>query len=87
EEIKVTTTSADWPDYVFEEGYKLNSLKDLEAFIKANKHLPDMPTANEVEVNGVQLGEMVKKLLKNNEELTLHVISLQKQIEELRKNR
>ncbi|MNH10249.1 hypothetical protein D3C79_697220 [compost metagenome] len=87
EEIKVTTTSADWPDYVFEEGYKLNSLKDLEAFIKVNKHLPDMPTASEVEVNGIQLGEMVKKLLKNNEELTLHVISLQKQIEELKKGR
>ncbi len=85
EEIKVTTTSSDWPDYVFEEDYKLNSLKDLEAFVKTNKHLPDMPTANEVELNGIQLGEMVKKLLKNNEELTLHVISLQKQIDDLKK--
>ena len=85
EEIKVTTTSGDWPDYVFEEDYKLNSLKDLEAFVKTNKHLPDMPTANEVELNGIQLGEMVKKLLKNNEELTLHVISLQKQIDDLKK--
>lgn len=85
EEIKVTTTSGDWPDYVFEDDYKLNSLKDLEDFVKTNKHLPDMPTANEVELNGIQLGEMVKKLLKNNEELTLHVISLQKQIDDLKK--
>lgn len=87
EEIKVTTTSADWPDYVFEEGYKLNSLKELETFIKTNKHLPDMPTTSEVELNGIELGEMIKKLLKNNEELTLHVISLQKQIDELKKDR
>lgn len=85
EEIKVTTASGDWPDYVFEEDYKLNSLKNLEAFVKTHKHLPDMPTANEVELNGIQLGEMVKKLLKNNEELTLHVISLQKQIDDLKK--
>ncbi len=44
-----------------------------------------MPTAEEVEQNGIQLGEMIKKLLKNNEELSLHVISLQKQIDELKK--
>jgi len=85
QEIKVTTTSADWPDYVFEEDYKLKSLKDLEIFVKTNKHLPDMPTTNEVELNSIQLGEMVKKLLKNNEELTLHVISLQKQIDDLKR--
>jgi len=85
EEIKVTTSAADWPDYVFEEDYQLKTLKDLETFLKTNKHLPEMPTAEEVEQNGIQLGEMIKKLLKNNEELSLHVISLQKQIDELKK--
>ena len=87
QEIKVTTAVADWPDYVFEDDYRLKSIEELESFVKTNKHLPGMPTANEVEVNGVQLGEMVKKLLKNNEELTLHVISLQKQIDDLKKNK
>ncbi|MGJ1457978.1 hypothetical protein [Sphingobacterium multivorum] len=84
EEIKVTTTATEWPDYVFEGDYQLSSLQQLETFVKSNKHLPDMPTAKEVEQNGIQLGEMIKTLLKNNEELTLHVISLQKQIDELK---
>ncbi|WP_443938791.1 hypothetical protein [Pedobacter sp. MW01-1-1] len=71
-EIKVET--ANWPDYVFEEDYKITSLQDLEKYIKANKHLPDMPSAKEIESNGLVLGEMNKALLKKVEELTLHLI-------------
>ncbi|MDR2270600.1 MAG: tail fiber protein [Sphingobacterium sp.] len=78
EEIKVTTAAADWPDYVFEENYKLPNLVELEAYLKTNKHLPEIPTAKEVESNGIELGDMISKLLKKNEELTLHAIENEK---------
>ena len=71
-EIKVEASN--WPDYVFEEGYKVETLQKLDSYIKANKHLPGMPSAKEVAENGVQLGEMNKLLLKKVEELTLHLI-------------
>ena len=71
-EIKVET--ANWPDYVFEEGYKVGTLEELESYIKANKHLPEIPSAKEVQANGVELGEMNKLLLKKIEELTLYLI-------------
>jgi len=75
-EIKVETTN--WPDYVFEEGYDVGTLEALESYIKANKHLPGIPSAKEVAENGVQLGEMNKLLLKKVEELTLHLIEKDK---------
>jgi len=78
-EIKVETTS--WPDYVFEEGYKVEKLEELESYIKTNKRLPEMPSAKEVAENGVQLGEMNKLLLKKVEELTLHLIEKDKQLQ------
>lgn len=77
-EIKVET--ANWPDYVFEPDYKSPSLKELEQFINANKHLPEIPSAKEVEENGVNLGEMNAKLLKKIEELTLYMINQDKRI-------
>jgi len=83
-EIRVTTTAADWPDYVFKPNYKLWPLIETEQFIKQHGHLPEIPKASEVEQNGVLLGEMDKMLLKKIEELTLHVISLQKQIDDLK---
>jgi len=82
-EIKVEASN--WPDYVFEEGYKVGTLKALESYIKANKHLPGIPNAKEVESNGVDLGDLVKKLLKNQEELTLHVVAQEKKIKALEK--
>lgn len=78
QEIKVET--ANWPDYVFEEGYQVGTLEELERYIKANKHLPEMPSAKEAEANGVELGEMNKLLLKKVEELTLHLIEKDKQL-------
>lgn len=80
-EIKVET--ADWPDYVFEGDYKTTSLTELEKFIKKNKHLPEMPSAKEAETNGVELGEMNKLLLKKIEELTLHLIEKDKEVQKL----
>jgi hypothetical protein len=77
-EVKVE--AANWPDYVFEEGYKVGTLQELESYIKANKHLPDMPSAKEIDVQGLQLGEMVKMQQKKIEELTLQLIELNKKV-------
>ena len=84
-EVKVTLTG--WPDYVFGADYRLRSLAETEAYINANGHLPDVPSATEVEEGGLSLGEMNKVLLQKVEELTLHVIELQKQIDELKNGR
>ena len=82
-EIKVEASN--WPDYVFEEGYDMGTLKGLESYIKIHKHLPDMPSAKEVEANGIALGEMVKLQQQKIEELTLHLIEKNKQINSLLK--
>jgi hypothetical protein len=79
--LKVTATG--WADYVFEDDYKLPSLKETAAYIKANKHLPEIPTAEEVKENGQDVGEMNRLLLKKVEELTLHLIELQAKVEKL----
>jgi hypothetical protein len=68
------------PDYVFEPSYKLPSLTEIETYIKANKHLPEVPSAKEMEANGINLSEMNMLLLKKVEELTLHLIEQQKQL-------
>lgn len=80
-EIKVEV--ANWPDYVFDEDYELKSLGEIEQFIKVNKHLPEIPSARQIQKDGLELGEMNKLLLKKIEELTLLLIAQQKQVEEL----
>ena len=84
EEVRVQN-SLDWPDYVFSEQYELTSLEEVEAFITKNKHLPSIPSAAEVEKEGIVLGEMQTLLLKQVEELTLHIIRQQKEINLLKK--
>ena len=69
-----------WPDYVFDNDYSLASLQDIAAYILKNKHLPDMPSAIDVGVNGQNLGEINSSLLKNIEILTLHLIEKDKQL-------
>jgi hypothetical protein len=87
EEVKVELKGGpDWPDYVFASNYKLNSLSDVEAYISKNKHLPDLPSAESVRKEGINLGEMNAILLQKVEELTLYIIQQQKQIDELRKS-
>jgi len=71
-------------DFVFEEDYPLMSLKDLSTFITENKHLPEIAPAAVMESEGINLSEMNAKLLQKIEELTLYVIDLQKQIDELK---
>lgn len=74
----VVKTYSNWPDYVFDADYKLPSLTELENYITAHKHLPDIPSAKEVETNGLDLGEMNAKLLQKVEELSLYIIELNK---------
>jgi hypothetical protein len=74
-----------WYDYIFAENYKLMTLPELENYILLNKHLPDIPSADEVKENGIKLAEMNTLLLKKIEELTLYVIELEKQNKEFQK--
>jgi hypothetical protein len=81
-EVVVNTNGA---DYVFEPDYKLMPLTDLERFLKERKHLPGIVPAAEMQQEGVGLGELNTKLLEKVEELTLHLINQNKQLEEVRK--
>lgn len=81
EEVKVQLQSA-WPDFVFETDYDLMPLKEIETYIKANKHLPEVPNQREVtKADGIELGTMNALLLKKVEELTLYAIEQNKQLE------
>jgi hypothetical protein len=83
-EVRVALSGSPcWPDFVFNKDYNLMSLDELEQFIYENKHLPNTPSAAEVEENGIQLGEMNALLLQKIEELTIHLIDLQKRLSEL----
>jgi hypothetical protein len=73
EEVRVDL-NVPGPDYVFEQDYQLKSLPAIQAFIKENKHLPEVPSAKEMEEKGINLSEMNMLLLKKVEELTLHLI-------------
>lgn len=73
-----------WADYVFADNYRLLSIYTLADYIKANKHLPGIPTTEEVERNGIDLGATQAKLVEKIEQLTLYTIQLQQQIDDLR---
>ena len=73
-----------WADYVFESDYELMPLSEVEAYIAENGHLPNLPSSAEVAQNGVDLGETQAKLLEKIEELTLHLIRLEKENEMLK---
>lgn len=81
EEVVVETG---WADYVFAENYKLKPLEEVEKFIKQNKHLPNIPAAKEIEEKGLKVGDVQKRMMEKIEELTLYVIDLKKEIEELK---
>lgn len=85
EKLKVATVGGgNWSDYVFADDYKLNNLDDVETFISKNKHLPDVPSAEDVEKNGYDVTVMDATLLRKIEELTLYVIEQQKEIQTLK---
>ena len=76
-EIVVTNTG--WADYVFAPSYRLKQLSEVGEYIKEHHRLPDLPSEKEVQESGVSLGDMQVKLLAKIEELTLHMIELDKQ--------
>jgi hypothetical protein len=77
---RVKVTQSGWADFVFHQDYLLPCLEQVEKYITQNGHLPDIPAAAEVEKDGLDLGEMNKKLLQKIEELTLYLIDQQKQL-------
>lgn len=82
EKVKVALrSSANWADYVFADNYKLMPLKDVEAFVKENKHLPGVTSAENLAKEGLDLGQMQAKQMEKIEELTLYVIGQNKTIE------
>ncbi len=80
---EVLVEATGWADFVFEKDYKLMSLAEVEQFVKQHGHLPEIPSANEVEENGISLGEMNALLLQKIEEMTLHLIEMEKRLIEL----
>ncbi|KYP14100.1 MAG: hypothetical protein A1D16_00070 [Flavihumibacter sp. CACIAM 22H1] len=80
---KVKVTQNNWPDYVFGSGYLLRSLYEVEVFIQKYHHLPEIPSAAEIDEKGLDIGETQALLLKKIEELTLYAIEQQKQIDAL----
>ncbi|MGJ5640484.1 fibronectin type III domain-containing protein, partial [Formosa sp. S-31] len=88
EEVRVALQTS-WPDYVFKSSYELPTLTELEYFISSKGHLPNVPSAQEVEENGIELGKMNAVLLEKIEELTLYILQQEKRIkaleEEIRK--
>ncbi len=80
------------PDYVFEPDYGLMTLEQLGSFVAENKHLPNVPNAEDIRTNGLNLTQFPMRLLEKIEELTLYTLEQQKQLaalaaqnEELRK--
>jgi hypothetical protein len=80
---KLIVTQSNWADYVFNDGYRLRPLVEIEKFIKTNKHLPDIPTVKEVEQKGIDVGSTQALLLKKIEELTLYLIEQNKKMERM----
>ncbi len=84
EEVKVDL-SVPGPDYVFKEDYDLRTLEETQNYIKEHGHLPNIPSAKEMEKNGVELGTMNMKLLEKIEELTLYTLEQQQQLQNQQK--
>jgi hypothetical protein len=85
EKLKVAlrSTGGDWADYVFDPSYKLMPLEEVEEFTKANKHLPNVPSAEEIVKDGLDVSKTSKMFMEKIEELTLHIIELNKRIKDL----
>ena len=80
----LVSASSGGADFVFEEGFKLMSLNELELYVNNNNHLPCIPSAQEMEETGLDVANFQIKLLQKVEELTLYIIQQQKEIETLK---
>ncbi|MBP6009601.1 MAG: hypothetical protein KA787_02420, partial [Bacteroidia bacterium] len=72
-----------WPDYVFDPGYSLMSLKEVERYVSENRKLPGLPSARTIKSEGLDVGFMQAKMLEKMEELVLYVILLEKKVSSL----
>ncbi len=81
---KEVVVETGWADFVFAKEYKLLPLSEVESFIKTNKHLPDVPSAIEIQTNGLKVGEMQTKAMQKIEELTLYIIEMKKEMEAMK---
>ncbi len=85
ERLKVAVNgSGNWADYVFADTYKLLPLEEVEAFIKENKHLPNVPSAEKMVETGIDVATVDAKLMEKLEELTLYMIEMNKEIKALK---
>jgi hypothetical protein len=80
----LSSDATNWSDYVFDKDYKLASLSDVETYIKDNHHLPDVPSTEDVQCEGIDMAQMDATLLKKIEELTLYVLQLKKDNEAMK---
>ncbi len=81
DDTSVCNPTQTFPDYVFEPDYSLMPLAELKAFIEENKHLPNVPSVDDVAENGLNMTELQMRLLEKVEELTLYTLSLQETIQ------
>ena len=84
-ELVVMATGSVFPDYVFSSDYKLMPLGDIKQYTDKYHHLPNMPTAKEVEEKGANVGEIQRVSVEKIEELYLHMIEMNKKLERLEK--
>jgi hypothetical protein len=82
-ELELTVVG--WPDYVFDPARELRTLAETEEFILKHRHLPGVPSAQQVEANGLNVGEMDRIMMEKIEELTLYMIALKKENDQLKK--
>jgi hypothetical protein len=83
-EVRVSLSGSPcWPDYVFAQDYDLMKISDLRSYVQQNRHLPGVPSAAEVEENGVELGATTELLLQKIEEMTLYIFQLEERIQQL----
>ena len=82
---KEVVVESGWADYVFHDDYKLRSLDEVEKYIATHKHLPNIPSAKAIDQEGLQLGDMQKRMMEKIEELTLYLIRQEKKINELQR--
>jgi hypothetical protein len=80
---KEVIVETNWADFVFDDGYPLRSLASVEQFIKTHKHLPDLPSAADIQQNGAKVAELATKMMQKIEELTLYSIAQEKRILQL----
>lgn len=83
EEVRVELNGT-WPDYVFADDYNLMPLQALKQYVMQHNHLPEVPSAEAMK-DGIDVGKMNKLLMQKVEELTLYVIQLNEEIQQLKK--